>query len=57
MNSATVWVIHDKNNSPAFTMLENGYDVWLGNNRGTPFSRNHTVLNPDKDSEFWKFSF
>jgi len=57
MNSATVWVIHDKNNSPAFNMLENGYDVWLGNNRGTPFSRNHTVLNPDKDSEFWKFSF
>lgn len=38
-------------------MVRNGYDVWLGNNRGTTFSRKHTVLNPDKDRKFWDYSF
>jgi pimeloyl-ACP methyl ester carboxylesterase len=34
-----------------------GYDVWLGNNRGNKYSRNHKVLDPNKNSEFWKFSY
>ena len=34
------------------------FKVWLGNNRGTThYSRNHTYLNPDKDKEFWEYSF
>lgn len=38
-------------------MVRNGYDVWLGNNRGTTYSRQHTVLNPDKDKKYWEYSF
>jgi pimeloyl-ACP methyl ester carboxylesterase len=38
-------------------MVRNGYDVWLGNNRGTTYSREHKYLNPDKDEAFWKYSF
>ncbi len=39
-------------------MLANiGYDVWLGNNRGNKYSRSHISLNPDKDKNFWDFSF
>ena len=35
-----------------------GFDVWLGNNRGTRYSRKNTRLNPDTDaSEFFKYSF
>jgi lysosomal acid lipase/cholesteryl ester hydrolase len=34
-----------------------GYDVWLGNNRGTRHSRFHVNINPDYDSHFWDFSF
>lgn len=38
-------------------LLDEGYDVWMGNVRGNTFSRNHTVLNPDNDSQFWNYSF
>ena len=36
---------------------KNGYDVWLGNNRGTTHSRAHVRLDPDKDQDYWDFSF
>ena len=39
-------------------MLANqGYDVWLGNSRGNKHSRNHTKYNPNKNKEFWEFTF
>jgi lysosomal acid lipase/cholesteryl ester hydrolase len=38
-------------------MAREGYDVWLGNTRGNKYSRHHTSLNPDKDNEFWDFTF
>ncbi len=39
-------------------MLANiGYDVWLGNNRGNKYSRSHISLNPDKDKNFWNYSY
>lgn len=37
-------------------MADAGYDVWMGNFRGTIYSRNHTTLN-EKNSKFWDFSF
>ena len=41
----------------AFRLANAGYDVWLGSARGNVFARNHTTLNPDKDKEFWEFSW
>ena len=43
--------------SPAFMLVENGFDVWLSNTRGNYFSRKHKTLNPDKDTQFWDFTF
>ncbi|XP_022910211.1 lipase 3-like [Onthophagus taurus] len=39
-----------------FLLADLGYDVWLGNARGTTYSRNHTTLNPD-EKDFWMFSW
>lgn len=43
--------------SIAFILASKGYDVWLGNHRGTKYARNHVKLDPDTDQEYWKFSF
>ncbi|XP_026764975.1 gastric triacylglycerol lipase-like [Galleria mellonella] len=32
------------------------YDVWVPNNRGNRYSRQHKSLDPDKDPEFWNFA-
>jgi len=36
-----------------------GYDVWLGNQRGTKHSLvpGHESLDPHKDGDYWKFSW
>lgn len=48
-----------KDKAPAFRLVEAGYDVWLGNQRGTKHSLNpgHEILNPKKDKDYWGFSF
>ncbi|KAI9296939.1 putative triglyceride lipase-cholesterol esterase [Neoconidiobolus thromboides FSU 785] len=39
----------------AFWLVEQGYDVWLGNTRGNKYSQKHTTLSP-LTQEFWDFS-
>ncbi|XP_075987375.1 lipase 3-like [Anticarsia gemmatalis] len=33
------------------------YHVWVGNNRGNVYSRNHTIYNPNTDKIFWRFDY
>ena len=55
MNSE-VWVCltEEERNLP-FALVERGYDVWLGNNRGNKYSKKSTRLSPTSQ-EFWNFS-
>jgi pimeloyl-ACP methyl ester carboxylesterase len=36
--------------------IDNGYDVWLGNNRGNGYSMKNKYYTPNQD-EFWDFSW
>lgn len=48
------------NDSAAFRYAKMGYDVWLGNNRVSKYSRKHVDLDPDDPEdaeEYFDFSF
>ena len=56
-SSADTWIAH-KDKSPAFRAAKAGYDVWLGNNRGTEHSRKHTKYSATKNyKEYFDYSF
>lgn len=41
--------------SLAMQLADLEYDVWLGNNRGNTYSRNHNKIDPDDGEQFWNF--
>ena len=48
------YVAHRVDVAPAFVLANMGYDVWLGNNRGTLFSHAHQWLDIHS-MEYWNF--
>ncbi|KAF4632101.1 hypothetical protein G7Y89_g6033 [Cudoniella acicularis] len=55
MNSE-VWVcLTDEKRCLPFKLVEKGYDVWLGNNRGNKYSKKSVNHSPN-DIPFWDFS-
>lgn len=53
---AGTWFFNTPDKSLAHDLASEGFDVWLGNNRGTTNSFQHVNLTYD-DQEFWNFSF
>ena len=54
----TSWVFFQlgKNSLP-FLLTDEGYDVWIGNSRGTLFSLDHIYKDPNKlNGDYWDFS-
>jgi len=48
------WVMNTPETAPAFVLARAGYDVWMGNNRGSRYSNTHATLS-NKDAEYWDF--
>lgn len=44
---AITWLLSPPEQSLAFLLADNGFDVWLVSARGTKYSRGHTSLSPD----------
>ncbi|KAJ6110522.1 hypothetical protein N7486_002757 [Penicillium sp. IBT 16267x] len=54
--SSEVWVaLTDEQRCLPFQLVEKGYDVWLGNNRGNKYAKKSTRFSPGS-YEFWDFS-
>lgn len=49
------WVMLGPKRSLAYILVEEGYDVWIGNNRGNRYSQKHVKLDVE-DEDFWKFT-
>jgi lysosomal acid lipase/cholesteryl ester hydrolase len=56
-DSADCWIMNFADVAPAFQLVRAGYDVWLGNQRGTKYSLGHTSLNEKRDKAYWEFSW
>ncbi|GAB9476358.1 hypothetical protein Gpo141_00013424 [Globisporangium polare] len=56
LDSSITFAVNYRTQSLAFLLADAGYDVWLGNNRGTPYSLSHLDYTT-KDDAFWDFTF
>ncbi|KAH7520904.1 hypothetical protein FEM48_Zijuj08G0195200 [Ziziphus jujuba var. spinosa] len=53
---AATWLFNSPDESLAFILADNGFDVWLANSRGTMSSQEHKSLSPN-DPAYWEWSW
>ncbi|CAL8136502.1 unnamed protein product [Orchesella dallaii] len=56
-NSCEAWIALPNNKNIVYMLADGGWDVWLGNFRGSSFSLLHKTLNANKDLKYWDFTF
>ncbi|CAK1599471.1 unnamed protein product [Parnassius mnemosyne] len=56
-DSSDLWILSGPQTGLGYILANNCYDVWVPNHRGNWYSRKHLTLDPNKDIEFWNFSF
>ena len=55
-STSAVFLLQGAKKSLPYLLAKEGYDIWLGNNRGNTYSMKHTNYGVDTTS-FWDFSF
>ncbi|XP_050352135.1 lipase 1-like [Nymphalis io] len=56
-DSSDAWILTGPQTGLGYILATKCYDVWAANLRGNVYSRKHIRLDPDKDPEYWEFSF
>jgi pimeloyl-ACP methyl ester carboxylesterase len=56
LDLADTWLM-DLPSSPAFMFSDAGFDVWLGNSRGSFHSLGHVTYNYNTDPQYWQFTW
>ncbi|KAK6919294.1 AB-hydrolase lipase domain [Dillenia turbinata] len=56
MVDGITWLMNSPDESLAFILADNGYDVWIANARGTKYSRGHISLSPS-DAAYWNWTW
>ncbi|KAL1139606.1 hypothetical protein AAG570_006588 [Ranatra chinensis] len=54
--SSSVFVLMGPQKGLGFILADKGYDVWLGNARGSVYSRDHNQISTS-DPKYWRFSW
>ena len=56
-NDAATWLwLYGEGKPLPLTLYDEGFDVWLGNNRGTEYSQEHATLSKDQ-KEYWLYDW
>jgi len=55
MQNSEAFIVRGPNKALPFILVDQGYDVWLGNNRGNKYSHKHLQHSPEQEV-FWDFS-
>jgi len=55
LDLADTWIMNQP--CPAFMFADAGYDVWLGNSRGSYHSLGHVKWNYNTDPQYWQFTW
>lgn len=56
LGSSDCWILNGADNALAYNLADAGYDVWMGNARGTTYSRRNVKI-PSILPTFWDFSW
>ncbi|KAK1138162.1 hypothetical protein K0M31_020463 [Melipona bicolor] len=56
LDASPTWLVAGPERALGFMLADEGYDVWLGNVRGTRYSRKNSFLSTS-DPNFWNFSW
>jgi len=56
MDTSATWVINSPQQSLAFILADNGYDVWLANSRGNKYADGNIYWDPS-DNQFWAWNW
>eukprot|EP01097_Dermamoeba_algensis_P000138 TRINITY_DN1049_c0_g1_i3.p1 TRINITY_DN1049_c0_g1~~TRINITY_DN1049_c0_g1_i3.p1 ORF type:complete len:310 (-),score=38.76 TRINITY_DN1049_c0_g1_i3:158-1087(-) len=56
LDSSFTWIINEPEQSLPYLLADQGFDVWMGNNRGNIYSDSHQKIKPS-DPTFWDFSW